>query len=253
MRLLPCLFAISLIPAPALAAGSIWELLAESGGCTVSLVPEMVDDGIFFVDRGEADCGPDIGRITGYALNDEGGEIVFYSTLEGVDLVGQLAREAEGIYRGSLRNGMAVRMEHKSGPKGIADPRTGLTTGEDLAPAFTESADETTPPSAEVPEETAPPGDCLTYSGGRSCAEAEDIGAPLGGQLQTLTRMNLRDIGGTSGSRVVGQAEAGTCFDVSLCDGDAEGRLWCSVSTATLSGWVLKQDAGSVYSRNSCL
>ncbi|RRH77903.1 SH3 domain-containing protein [Falsigemmobacter faecalis] len=253
MRLMPCLFAMSLMSAPALAAGGTWELLAETGGCTVTLVPEMIDDGIFFVDRGEADCGPDIGRITGYALNDEGGEIVFYSTLEGVDLVGQMAREAEGLYRGTLRNGVALRMEHTSGPKGIADPRTGLTTGEDLAPAFAESGDETTPPSAEMPEETAPPGNCRTYAGGRSCAAEEDIDAPPGGQLQTLTRMNLRDIAGTSGSGVVGQAEAGTCFDVSLCDSDAEGRLWCSVSTAALSGWILKQDAGTVYSRNSCL
>lgn len=252
MRMLPCLFALSLISGPALAAGGTWELVAESGGCRVTLVPEMVDDGIFFVDRGEADCGPDIGRITGYALNDDGGEIVFYSTLEGVDLVGQMNRDAEGLYRGTLRNGMVVRMEHQSGPKGIADPRTGLTTGEDIAPAFSESEDETTPPSAEIPEETAPPGNCRTYTGGRSCVEEEDLDAPALGQLQTLTRMNLRDTPNAAGARV-GQAEAGTCFTVSLCDSDAEGRLWCSVSTETLSGWVLKQDATTVYSRNSCL
>lgn len=252
MRMLPCLFALSLTSGPALAAGGTWELLAESGGCTVTLVPEMVDDGIFFVDRGEADCGPDIGRITGYALNDEGGEIVFYSTLEGVDLVGQMSREAEGLYRGTLRNGMVVRMEHKSGPKGIADPRTGLTTGEDIAPAFADNGEESAPPSAEVPEETAPPGNCQTYAGGRSCAETEDLGPPENGQLQTLTRMNLRDSASAGGAKL-GQAEAGTCFTVSLCDSDAEGRLWCSVSTGSLSGWVLKQDAETVYSRNSCL
>ena len=254
MRILNSLLMLPLLSGPALAAGGSWDLLAESGGCTVTLVAEMVDDGIFFVDRGTADCGPDLARVTGYALNDEGNEFVLYSTLEGVDLLGQLTREGEGIYRGKLRNGMAVRMEHSSGPRGISDPRTGLTTGEDPAPAI-DTDEETTPPTAEFSDESAPQATegCPTYSGSRTCADPLDQGPPTGGMLQTLTRMNLRNINGTTGSEVVGQAPAGTCFDVSLCDTDAEGRLWCSVSTAELTGWVLKQDADTVYSRNSCL
>lgn len=241
-------------PLPVLAADATWELLGETGGCTVSLVPEMVDDGIFFVDRGTADCGPDIARITGYALNNDGTELVLYSTLDGVDQLGLLTRESEGLYRGSLRNGTALRLEHKSGPKGIADPRTGLMTGEDVAPALDTDA-ETTPPTPEFFEDetTAAPGNCLTYAGGSACVAPEDMGAPEGGSLQTLSRMNLRDIGGTTGSRVVGQAEGGTCFQVSLCQEDAEGRLWCSVLSDDLQGWLLKQDDSTVYSRNSCL
>lgn len=239
------------LPLPAFAEAGRWELLSETGGCEVSLLPEMIDDGIFFVDRGEADCGPDLNPITGYALNDDGAELVLYSTLEGVELLGTLSRDGEGLYRGQLRKGSALRLAHKSGPRGIADPRSGLVLGEEIAPAIDTDA-ETTPPAPEEEAREQAPG-CLTYAGGTSCAAPEDQGPPDGGSLQVLTRMNLRDRAGTDGSSVVGQATAGTCLQVSLCEPDARGRLWCSVQSASLSGWLLKQDDETVYARNSCL
>ena len=226
-----------------------WSLIAESGGCEVAFLPEAVDDGIFFVDRGEADCGPDIGRITGYALNEDGAVIVFYSTLSGVDLMGQVTRSDDGVFTGTLRGGGALRLEHRSGPRGITDPGTGLLTGE--APVAIEddpeaAADE---PLAAVPA----PGDCLVYAGQEgACVDQADLGPPEGGKLQVLTRMNLRDQGTTQGSQVVGRVEPGTCLDAGFCAEDGEGRLWCGVQGAAGQGYILKQDDKTVFARNSC-
>lgn len=257
MRRLTLTLALLLTTASA-ASAATWELLSESGSCVISLVPEMIDDGIFFVDRGEADCGPDIARITGYALNNDGQDVAFYSTLEGIDLIGQVRREEEGIYRGSMRNGMALRMEHRSGAKGIADPMTGLTNSEDVAPGF-DTDSETTPPAPDNEAQADAPltrdagaADCLLYAGTNGCAEQEDLGPPDGGQLQTLTRMNLRDQGTTAGSQVIAQVDPGTCFQITFCTEDGEGRLWCGVQNDSLTGYLLKQDDKSVYSRNSC-
>ena len=229
----------------------VWSLIAESGGCEVSFIPEAVDDGIFFVDRGDADCGPDVGKITGYALNEEGAVVVLYSTLDGVDLVGTVNRQADGVFTGKLRAGGALRLEHKSGPMGITDPMTGLATGEAINP--TEPDGE---PEAEADEplsEVVRQGDCLSYAGrAGECVDQADLGPPDGGKLQVLTRMNLRDQGTTSGSRVIGRAEAGACLTITFCSEDESGRLWCGVQTDTGTGYLLKQDDKTVYATNSC-
>jgi len=247
----PVAFAlIALLPGVAAAATGRWSLIAESGGCEVSFLPEPVDDGIFFVDRGEADCGPDIGRITGYALNEEGAVVVFYSTLSGVELLGQVARADDGVFSGTLRGGAALRLEHRSGPRGITDPGTGLLTGE--APV---TVDDDPEAEADEPIATAPPqqGDCLVYAGqDGACVDQADLGPPDGGQLQVLTRMNLRDQGTTQGSSVVGRIEAGACLTAGFCSEDGEGRLWCGVQGAAGQGFILKQDDKTVYARNAC-
>lgn len=245
---LPALALLAALPATlAQAQTGIWSLIAESGGCEVSLLPEAVDDGIFFVDRGEADCGPDVGKITGYALNEEGAVVVFYSTLDGVDLLGSVTRQQDGIYTGKLRAGGVLRLEHRSGPMGITDPVTGLAAGEDGGPApDEEQADQ---PLAEA----VPRGDCLAYAGREgSCADQADLGPPEGGRLQVLTRMNLRDQGTTSGSSVIGRAEAGACLPITFCSEDEQGRLWCGVQSDAGPGYLLKQDGKTVYALNSC-
>ena len=246
----PVAFAlIALLPGIAAAETGRWSLIAESGGCDVSFLPEAVDDGIFFVDRAGADCGPDIGRITGYALNEEGAVVVFYSTLSGVDLLGQVTRQDDGVFSGTLRGGAALRLEHRSGPRGITDPGTGLLTGE--TPVTVEDdpeADADEPMASAAPQE-----DCLVYTGQDGvCVAQADLGPPEGGKLQVLTRMNLRDQGTTQGSTVVGRIEAGACLDAGFCAEDGEGRLWCGVQGAAGQGFILKQDAKTVFARNSC-
>ena len=247
----PVAFALlALLPGVAAAETGRWSLIAESGGCEVSFLPEPVDDGIFFVDRGEADCGPDIGRITGYALNEEGAVVAFYSTLSGVELLGQVARADDGVFSGTLRGGKALRLEHRSGPRGITDPGTGLLTGE--APV---TVDDDPEAEADEPIATAPPqqGDCLVYAGqDGACVDQADLGPPDGGKLQVLTRMNLRDQGTTQGSSVVGRIEAGACLTAGFCAEDGEGRLWCGVQGAAGQGFILKQDDKTVYARNAC-
>lgn len=247
---LPLLALLALLPASqGLAATGIWSMIAESGSCDVSFLPEAVDDGIFFVDRGEAECGPDIGRVTGYAMNEEGAVIVLYSTLAGVELMGNLTRREDGVYAGSLRGGGgALRLEHKSGPRGITDPSSGLLTGEDVMPVENDDEEAADAPLAGL----TPTGPCLFYSGGTSCADPADLGPPDDGQLQVITRMNLRDQGTTQGSSVIGRAEAGSCLQVTFCSEDEQGRLWCGVQGPAGQGYVLKQDDKSVYARNSC-
>ena len=250
---LPVLALLAALPATlAQAETGVWSLIAESGGCEVSFLPEAVDDGIFFVDRGEADCGPDVGKITGYAMNEEGAVVVFYSTLDGVDLVGNVSRDRDGVFTGKLRSGAVLRLEHKSGPMGITDPMTGLLTGEDAAPVDP-TADPDGEAEADAPLAAMPAGDCLAYAGrAGTCADQADLGPPDGGQLQLLTRMNLRDQGTTSGSSVIGRAEAGACMAITFCSEDEQGRLWCGVQTDAGQGYLLKQDAETVYALNSC-
>lgn len=250
MRVFACALVVMLLPASVAAAQSgRWSLIAESGGCEVSFLAEAVDDGIFFVDRGEADCGPDIGKITGYALNEEGAVVVFYSTLAGVDLLGQVTRQADGVFTGTLRSGAVLRLEHKSGPRGITDPGTGLLTGEDGAVVDTdEEADADEPLAAAAPQ-----GPCLAYAGrGSECAAQNDLGPPDSGKLQVLTRMNLRDQGTTQGSKVVGRVEAGACLTAGFCSEDGEGRLWCGVQGDAGQGYILKQDDKTVFALNDC-
>lgn len=256
---LPALALLAALPATlAQAETGVWSLIAESGGCEVSFLPEAVDDGIFFVDRGEADCGPDVGKITGYAINEEGAVVVLYSTLDGVDLVGNVTREQDGVFTGKLRSGGVLRLEHKSGPMGIADPMTGLITGEEAAPVEPTDpgepeADGAGEAEADAPLTAMPAGDCLAYAGREgSCADQADLGPPEGGQLQTLTRMNLRDQGTTSGSNVIGRAEAGVCLAITFCSEDEQGRLWCGVQSDSGQGYLLKQDGDTVYALNSC-
>lgn len=245
---LPVLALLALLPAqPVLAAGT-WSLVAETGACDVAFLPETVDDGIFFVDRGEADCGPDIGRVTGYALNEEGAVIVLYSTLSGVELMGNLARREDGVFTGTLRGGGALRLEHKSGSRGIADPTSGLLTGEEAVAVADDDEEAADAPLADQ----QPTGPCLTYSGGSACVDPADLGPPEGGELQVIGRMNLRDQGTTQGSTVIGRAEAGSCLAVTFCSEDEQGRLWCGVQGAAGQGYVLKQDDAAVYARNSC-
>lgn len=246
---LPLLALLALLPAQtATAATGVWSMIAESGGCDVSFLPEAVDDGIFFVDRGEAECGPDIGRITGYALNEEGGVIVLYSTISSVELVGNLVRREDGVFAGTLRGGGALRLEHKSGPRGITDPASGLLTGETAVPLEHDDEADADGPLADAGDSGA----CLHYSGGTTCVDPSDLGPPEGGELQVLTRMNLRDQGTTQGSSVIGRAEAGSCLAVTFCSEDEEGRLWCGVSSAAGQGYVLKQDSETVYAHNTC-
>lgn len=258
MRLAACL---SLLLGAAFAAPlhaqstGVWSLIAESGGCEVSFLNEAVDDGIFFVDRGEADCGPDVGKITGYAMNDEGATIVFYSTLNGVELVGQASRSEEGIYLGKLRSGAILRLEHLSGARGITDPSTGLRMGEEVVITEPDGSPDGGPDAeeeADAPLQDQSAGACLSYAGGSTCAAAEDLGPPDSGQLQPMSRMNIRDQGTTEGSSVIGRIEAGACVTAGLCSEDGEGRLWCGVQSEGLQGFILKQDAETVYARNSC-
>lgn len=246
---LPCLAALALVTTTPMAlAEGRWSLLAESGGCEVSFLPEEVDDGIFFVDRGDADCGSDIGRITGYALNEEGAVVVFYSTLAGVEHVGQVRKQDDGTFTGTLRSGPVLRLEHKSGPRGITDPASGLRMGEDAVPVDQDDEADADAPLAQG----AAQGDCLTYAGTTTCVDQDDLGPPEGGSLQVLTRMNMRDQGTTQGSTVVGRAEAGACLAATFCNEDEQGRLWCGVQGDGGQGYILKQDAETVYARNTC-
>lgn len=242
---LPVLALLAALPAgTALAETGRWSLATDSAGCTVSFTSEDVDDGIFFVDRGDADCGAELNRITGYALNEEGAVIVLFSTLEGVEQIGQLHRQEDGDFSGQLRGGVAVRLSHAGGPRAITDP--------DAVAATADGADDDEA-LADAPLAAAPAtGPCLTYAGGTDCAAPADLGPPDSGEILVLTRLNLRDQGTTQGSTVIGRVEAGACLPVTFCAEDEQGRLWCGVQAPAGPGHVLKQDAETVYARNSC-
>ena len=249
----PAALALALLALPAMPAlardgdtDGKWTLLAETGSCSVRFIEEAIDEGIFFVDRGEADCGPDLGRVTGYAITADGQAMTFYSTLSGtVETLGEVGLQADGIFTGRLRNGQALRLEHASGGRGIVATSAGMG--------------EVTEPDPQEDEAGADAGmtttvqDCLLQAGRDSCADQDDIGPPEGGRIQTLTRMNLRDQGTTRGSSVIGQVNAGSCLPITFCAEDEGGRLWCGVQTPEGgNGYLLKQDDTTVYARNSC-
>lgn len=249
----PAVLALALLGMPALPAlaragdtDGKWTLLTESGNCSVRFVDETIDDGIFFVDRGEADCGPDLGRVTGYAITADGQALTFYSTLSGtVETLGEVGRQAEGVFTGKLRDGQALRLEHASGGRGIVP--TSASMGEAAEPDPQEDEANADAGMAITAQ------DCLLQAGGDSCADQDDIGPPEAGRIQTLTRMNLRDQGTTRGSSVIGQIKAGSCLPITFCAEDESGRLWCGVQTPEGgNGYLLKQDDTTVYARNSC-
>lgn len=247
MRLSVVLLSLALGGA-AHAQDGTWSLIAESGGCDVKFVAEAVDDGIFFVDRGDGKCGEDIDLITGYALNEEGAVVVFYSTLAGVEQVGQVTRQEDGAFSGKARSGSALRLEHKSGSQAIADPVGGNRAADEGGAMSEPEADAESVADAPI----AGAGACLVYAGGTTCADQADIGPPESGALQVLSRMNMRDAGTTDGSTVVGRIEAGSCLQATLCSEDGQGRLWCGVQGDAGQGFILKQDGETVYARNSC-
>ena len=226
----------------AFAEGGRWNIFAEDGSCEISFVDELVDDGILAIDR-FGTCGPSIDQITGYALNEEGAVVIFYSTLSGVELVGQVTREQGNEFKGTLRKGGTLRLEHRSGTTAIVDPIKGAALPEpDEVPTEDTSV-------AEAPST----GPCLAYAGqADTCAVDADLGPTESGEMQLLTRLNLRNIPGTDGSSVIGRIESGTCLQVNLCMEDSIGRLWCGVSSDAGEGFLLKQDDKTVYARNAC-
>jgi len=249
VRALSCVIA-AMVPAPVLAQDARWSLFAEDGSCEISFVEELVDDGIMAIDR-FGTCGPSIDQITGYALNNEGALLLFYSTFHGVELVGTVTRDSDSLFKGTLRKGGVLQLEHRSGTMGIPDPLGGSVAGEDSGTVESENDPEA---EADAPLVEAPPrGPCLALAGQETaCAPDADLGPPEGGEMQMLTRLNLRNIPGTDGSSVIGRVEAGACVTVNLCMEDGQERLWCGVSTDAGEGFVLKQDDKTVYARNSC-
>lgn len=233
-------------PLMAQAQDGRWSIVAEDGTCEIAFVDELVDDGILAIDR-FGNCGPSIDQITGYALNNDGAVILFYSTFTGVDLVGQVSRDDSGAFKGAFRKGGALMVEHRSGSRAITDPVKEAALLEPEEGMNTAAA-------PEAPAETAAPrGPCIALAGApETCADEADLGEPETGEMRVLTRLNLRNIPGTEGSTVLGRVEAGACVAVNLCLEDAQGRLWCGVSTDAGEGFVLKQDDKTVYARNSC-
>ncbi len=97
---------------------------------------------------------------------------------------------------------------------------------------------------------------CRRYYGTATCADPYDIGKPpmqnFRGSLETLTRMNVRFMR-TVDSSIVGTIDAGMCVEVRDCmTGFNRDQLWCEVRVNDRTGWMLKEDADFVYSRNSC-
>jgi hypothetical protein len=235
-------------PLSALAEEGRWTLAAEDGTCEIAFINEQVDDGILAIDR-FGTCGASIDQITGYALNNEGAVILFYSTFTGVDLIGQVMQDETGAFKGSFRKGGALLLEHRSGSRAISDPVTGAALLEADEGFSTEAEAEADAPIAEAVSR----GPCLALSGQPdSCADDADLGPPDTGEMLVVTRLNLRNIPGTDGSSVIGRVEAGTCVAVNICLEDTQGRLWCGISTASGEGFVLKQDDKTVYARNTC-
>lgn len=228
-----------------------WSIVAEDGTCEIAFVDELVDDGILAIDR-FGSCGPSIDQITGYALNNDGAVILFYSTFTGVDLVGTVNRDESGAFKGTFRRGGALLVEHRSGSSAITDPvqEAALLEPEEGMAA----SEEETESLADAPDDTpVSRGPCLALSGRPdACADDNDLGPPEGGEMQVVTRLNLRNIPGTDGSTVIGRVEAGSCVAVNICLEDSQGRLWCGISTDAGEGFVLKQDDETVYARNAC-
>ncbi|MFN3938306.1 MAG: SH3 domain-containing protein [Gemmobacter sp.] len=234
------LLALALGLSPAIAVAE-WRLEGNGASCRIAFDDEAVDDGIFFVEKRDADCGP-FARITGYAVGEGGEAVVFWSTLDTVEQVGRAVREAEGRYSGNLRSGGNFILVHLSGPTEIPDPAGDLV-------------EEGAPP-AEPAAEPAPQGgtasvsSCLRFAGNRpGCAEDDNMGPPEA-ELQVLSRMNLRALASTT-AQIVTRLEPGQCLPVIGCE-EVEGRLWCQVETAGQAGWMLKQDAETVYALNRC-
>lgn len=96
-------------------------------------------------------------------------------------------------------------------------------------------------------------GQCKTYHKSKRCADAMDLGEIRSGALETLANMNVRFLSSATSS-LIGQVPRGTCLAVTRCTSSLlSGETWCEVTyDGTRSGWILKEDKTTVYSRDGC-
>ncbi|MEQ9260125.1 MAG: hypothetical protein RIG84_13645 [Roseovarius sp.] len=108
---------------------------------------------------------------------------------------------------------------------------------------------------AQKPRATTPGavGQCKVYYNTRRCADARDLGEIRSGALETLANMNVRFLSSVTSS-LLGQVPRGSCLSVSRCTSSIlNEETWCEVKyDGTRSGWILKEDKSSVYSRDGC-
>ena len=233
-------FLLFSLPGPARAQTvDVWGLQAYGDVCRISFDRSPVAAGIFAVVQHDMGCLGGLDNISGWSANNGGQSILLYTTAFGTTVVGRLDREANGNYTGVVDDGTPVSMVFMGQMSMNAAPTPQPPVfGGTLGGGSTEARA------------------CRRYYGTATCADPYDIGKPpmqnFRGSLETLTRMNVRFMR-TVDSSIVGTIDAGMCVEVRDCmTGFNRDQLWCEVRVNDRTGWMLKEDADFVYSRNSC-
>lgn len=211
-------------------AAELWGLEAFNDVCPVSFSTQPTAGGLMQIRHHSQGCRGGLDNITDWSEEGDGGTFYFY------DRAGQLMGRVDGMdggtYSGVFGDGTPLEMRfigHESTSDGGAQYNAPSGSGAGEAQG------------------------CRVYHGTRRCAEPYDIGAPDGAQIMPLARMNVRFSSGLT-SQVVATVDRGSCLEVSRCRDEpfADERFWCEVQLEGRSGWVLKQDEATVYTRNIC-
>lgn len=201
----------------------IWTMTTLQGSCRLSFEEDPVAEGVLSTLFHDGSCFDFANPVTGYSMNNGNHTIILYSTKDGLTMVGRADMEEPGHYVGVIGDGeelTLVQEGSKPAPRPVATPA----------------------------------GPCPIYVDG-GCAQPSDVGSPdvAGGvtSVQALTRMNIRAMPDRSGA-VLGKLDKDQCVTVIGCVEQNGTTIWCEIEMGTYRGWVLKREAGKIYSRNAC-
>lgn len=201
----------------------IWTMTTPQGSCRLSFEADPVAEGVLSTLFHDGSCFDRANPVTGYSMNNGDHTIILYGTNGGLTMIGRADMEEPGHYVGVIDDGEELTLVQEG--------------------------------ARPAPRPVAPPAaPCPTYVDG-GCAAPSDVGSPdvAAGvtSIQALTRMNIRAMPDRSGA-VLGRIARDQCVTVIGCVEQNGATIWCEIEMETYRGWVLKRDAGKVYTRNAC-
>ena len=213
-----------------------WNLSAFGESCEIAFTNTQIGGGRQAMKIGPV-CTESLSVITGWADNESGEG---FSLFVGNTRVAALFRRNKQVWKGN------VFLDFDGNP---SDARIRM----DLIGVLKDEGASQHSNSVSRNSEIASNSNCKKYFDNKRCAQTEDIGKIKSGALETLARMNIRFIPDRK-SNLVTTIQPRSCSPVSHCtESFVSKEIWCKVKIDNFkSGWILKEDANFVYSRDGC-
>ena len=213
-----------------------WNLSAFGESCEMAFTNNKIGGGRLAMKIGPI-CTQNLSAITGWADNESGEG---FSLFAGNTPVAALFWRSNQLWEGN------VRLDFDGNP---SDAPIRM----DLIGILKDEGASQRSNSVRRNSEIASNSNCKKYFDNKRCAQTEDIGKIKSGALETLARMNVRFIPDRK-SNLVTTIQPRSCSPVSNCTENFFSKeIWCKVKIDNFkSGWILKEDANFVYSRDGC-